>query len=78
MIHNVHIEYILPQAKVELTKKSLKIRKGHSESVNRTRPDNTMAKRKRTKGQIAIYKTLCNKTKDRVTRTPLKTGGELR
>jgi hypothetical protein len=36
-----------------------------------------MAKRKRTKGQ----KTICNtytKTKDRATRTPLKTGGELR
>jgi hypothetical protein len=35
--------------------------------------DNTMAKRKSAKGQITIYK-----TKDRVTRTPLKTGGELR
>ena len=32
-----------------------------------------MAKRKSTKGQTTIYK-----TKDRVTRTPLKTGGELR
>jgi hypothetical protein len=31
-----------------------------------------MAKRKSTKGQTTI-----NKTKDRVTRTPLKTGGEL-
>jgi len=35
-----------------------------------------MAKRKSTKGQTMIYKTY--KTKDRVTRTPLKTGGELR
>ena len=32
-----------------------------------------MTKRKSTKGQTTI-----NKTKDRVTRTPLKTGGELR
>jgi len=32
-----------------------------------------MAKRKSTKGQTTIYK-----TKDQVTQTPLKTGGELR
>jgi hypothetical protein len=31
------------------------------ESVNRRRTDNTMAKRKRTKGQPAIYKTLHEK-----------------
>jgi hypothetical protein len=37
-------------------KKSLKIPKGQSESVIR-RTDNTMAKRKRTKGQTIIYKT---------------------
>jgi len=43
----------------------------YSESVNRSRIYNTMAKRKRTKGQTMIYK-----TKDRVTRTQLKTGGE--
>jgi len=34
-----------------------------------------MAKRKSTKGQTTIYK-LTYKTKDRVTRTPLKTGGD--
>jgi hypothetical protein len=39
-----------------LFKKSLKIPKGQSESVYR-RTDNTMAKRKSTKGQTAIYKT---------------------
>ena len=44
-----------------------------SESVNRRRTDSTMVKRKRTKGQTTIYKTY--KTKDRVTRTPLNTGG---
>ena len=38
-------------------KKSLKIPKGQSEAVNRRRTDNTMAKRKSTKGQTAIYKT---------------------
>ena len=35
-----------------------------------------MAKRKSTKGQTMIYKT--HKTKDRVTRIPLKTVGELK
>jgi len=35
-----------------------------------------MAKRKRTKGQRSTKHT--HKTKDRVTRTPLITGGELR
>ena len=57
---------------MNLWKKSLKIPKGQSESVSR-RTDNTMAKRRGTKGQTTI-----NKTKDRVTRTPLKTGSELR
>jgi hypothetical protein len=36
-----------------------------------------MVKRKSTKEQTTIYKHT-HKTKDRVTRTPLKTGGELR
>jgi hypothetical protein len=36
-----------------------------------------MDKGERTKGQTTIYKTLHRKTKTRVTRTPLKTGGEL-
>ena len=38
------------------TKKSLKIPKRSSESVNRGRTDNTIFKRKRTKGQTTIYK----------------------
>ena len=38
-------------------KKSLKIPKGQSESVYRTRTDNAMAKRKSTKGPTTIYKT---------------------
>ena len=38
--------------------KSLEIPKGLSESVNRGRTDNIMAKRKRTKGQTTIYKAL--------------------
>ena len=58
------------QTKVD--KKSLKIPKGQSESVYRRRTENTMAKRKSTKGKTTY------KTKERVTRTPLKTGGELR
>jgi hypothetical protein len=39
------------------TEKSLKIPKGQSESEYRRRTDNTMAKRKNTKGQTTIYKT---------------------
>jgi hypothetical protein len=41
----------------ELSKKSLKIPKGQSESVYGRRKDNTMAKRKSKKGQTTIYKT---------------------
>ena len=37
--------------------KGLNIPKGQSESVYRRRIDNTMAKRKSTKGQTTIYKT---------------------
>ena len=50
--------------------KSLNIPKGQSESFYR-RTDNTMAKRKNATGQTTIYKI---STKNRVTRTPLKTG----
>jgi hypothetical protein len=46
-------------------------------SVNRRRTDKIMAKRKRTKGQTTSTKHT-HQTKDRVTRTPLKTGVELR
>jgi len=42
---------------IYIHKKSLKIPKGKSESVYRRRTDNTMAKRKSTKGQTTIYKT---------------------
>jgi hypothetical protein len=42
------------------SKKSLKIPKRQSESVYRRRTDNTMAKRKGTKGQTTIYKEFCN------------------
>ena len=52
--------------------KSLKIPEGESEFVNR-RTANTMAKIKGTKGQTMIYK-----TKDQVTRIPVKTWSELR
>jgi hypothetical protein len=41
--------------------KSLKIPKRQSESVYRRRTDNTMAKRKSTKGQTTIYKTIQKK-----------------
>jgi hypothetical protein len=54
-------------------KKSLKIPKRWLESAYRRRSDNITAKRKRRKGQTTIHK-LTHKTKDRVTRIPLKTG----
>ena len=44
---------------------------GLSESVNRRRTDNTMVKRKRTNNDL---RNITHKTKDRATRTPLKTG----
>jgi hypothetical protein len=40
-----------------INKKSLKIATGQSESVYRRRTDNTMAKRKSTKGKTTINKT---------------------
>ena len=39
--------------------------KGYSESINRRTTYNTMAKRKRTKGQTTIHKTCTNTTKNR-------------
>jgi len=44
-------------------KVKLKISKGPSEAINRRMTDNTMANRKRAKGQITIYKTLHRKLK---------------
>jgi hypothetical protein len=46
-----------PERKWLVHKKRLKIPKGQSKSVFRRRTDNTMAKRKSTKGQTTIYKT---------------------
>ena len=50
LIHIYHLLYF------EDTKRAIR-------SVNRRRTDNTMAKRKRTKGQITIYKVLHRKQK---------------
>jgi len=44
--------YIKCHLQVKNNKKSLKIPKGQSESVYRRKTDNTMTKRKSTKGQI--------------------------
>ena len=57
------------------SKKSLRIPKVQSESVYRRRTDNTTANRKSTKWLRSTKHT--HKTIDRVTRTPLKTVGEL-
>ena len=86
-----HVTVILDKNKINTTsskivffghnptylKKSLKIPKGQSESVYRRRTDNTMAKKKVQKDKQRSTKHTY-KTKDRVTRTPVKTGGELR
>jgi len=53
-------------------KKSLKIPKGYSETVNQRMTDKAMAKRTNTNLQ-----NITHKTKDGVTRTPLNTGSEL-
>jgi len=45
------------QNNMKSMKKSLKIPKEWSEFVNQSKIDNTMAKRKSTKGQTMIYKT---------------------
>ena len=59
---------------------SLKIPKGQSESVYRRRTDNTIAKRKSIKVQKDKQRSTKHtyKTEDRATRTPLKTGDELK
>ena len=67
----------MKQAKTtDLCQEDLKIPKGQSESVYRRRTGNTMAERKSTRDKKRSTKHTY-KTKDRVTRTPLKTGGEL-
>jgi len=53
---NVEIEMRVRPKREKLNKKSLKIPKGQSESIYR-RTDNTIAKKKRTKGPTTIYKT---------------------
>ena len=60
--------------KTAMCETSLMIPKEQSESVYRRRPDNTMIKRKCTNNDL---QNITYKTKDRVTRTPLKTGVEL-
>jgi len=55
-------------------KKSLKIPKGQSESVHRKRTDNTMATKKNVQKDKHRSTKHTHKTKDRVRRTPLKTG----
>jgi hypothetical protein len=54
---------------------SIKLPKGYPEAVNRRRTDYMMAKSK--KKRTSDQQNITHKTKDRVTRTLLKTGGEL-
>jgi hypothetical protein len=49
-----------------------------NQPIDVLKKDNTMAKRKGTKGQTTIYKIYTLKSRSRVTRTPLITKGELR
>jgi len=65
-------------SKIPTLRKSLKTQKGPSESANRRRTDNIMANRK--KGQKHKHRSTkhTHKAKNRVTRTTLKTGGEVK
>ena len=58
-------------------KKSLKIPKGYTELVNRRRSDNNNRQKKKDKKTNNDLQNITQKTKDRTTRTLLKTGGEL-
>ena len=51
------LKLVMSLSKTISAKKGLKIPKGYSESVYQRRTDNTMAKRKSTKGKTTIYKT---------------------
>ena len=53
----------LEDTKGAIRSRKSKIPKGQSEAVTRRRRDNTMTKRKKTKGQTTIYKTLHRKLK---------------
>jgi len=73
------------KTKVEDTKGVIRICKSKDRQHNGQKTDNTMAKRQTTqwskeKGQKDKQPSTkhTHKTKDRVTRTPLKTGGELK
>jgi hypothetical protein len=80
-LHNSSIVHLWHFAHVHETylvdDKGLKRPNGYSETVYRRRTDNTMAKEKVQKDKQRSTKHT-HKTKDRVTRTPLKTGGEVR
>ena len=68
MIHPVLSRYRSIQEEFVDTIGVIRIRKSK-------KAENTMVKRNKTKGQTMIYQNIAHKTKDRVTRTPLKTGG---
>ena len=57
-----------------MIKKSLKIPNELSDSVNRKRTDNTIAKRKKSKRTNNDLQDITHKTKDRITRNPFKAG----
>ena len=66
------MQFLSNQDAYRLQKKSLKIPKEQSESINGGRTDNTIAKRNRTKGQKR-YTKHTYKTIDRVIRPPMQT-----
>ena len=70
-LHTIKFRVVIPATRI-----AWRNQRGNP-SVNRRRTDNTMAKRKTTKGKTTVQNPT-HKTKDRVTRTPPKTGGELR
>jgi hypothetical protein len=58
MTRNINVKFDFKIVEWYQRKKTLKIPKGQSESLYRRKTENTMARRKITKGQRTIYKTL--------------------
>jgi hypothetical protein len=57
-VTNRQTSYFYSYVSIERDTESLMMSIGYSEAVNRRWTDNTMVKRKRTKGQTTIHKTL--------------------
>ena len=77
MVFNATFNNISAISWLSFRKKSFNIRKGQSQSVNRRRKQTQWQTVKEQRTSNDLQNTTL-KTKDRATRTPLKTGGEIR